>query len=212
MCISGRSWGPVTPYGMTPCATELYVRKQKRFCLTVTRHQKYFDSRNEETATDLMSAVRGSGVTQSQLPIIAASCRQEDDRVPPATLALLRAKQAETLRALRRALIANGIDSVEDQARVLGLPRSTTWFILQSNHKWRGLNAAQVVRMLQSQRLPEEARRVVIRYVVERVEGAYGHTQVMRRKFVARLERLGWAAITQQPKDQARRHSVLVNP
>ena len=64
----------------------------------------------------------------------------------PITTAM-RAKQGETLQALRLALIANGISSVAEQAKVLCLPRSTAWFVLQSNHKWRGLNAAQVVRM-----------------------------------------------------------------
>jgi hypothetical protein len=94
------------------------------------------------------------------------------------------------------ALIANGINSVNEQARVLSLPRSTTWFVLQSNHKWRGLNAAQVARILRSQCLPEDARRVVVRYVRERAQGAYGHTEVMCQKFSMRLQQLGLASMT----------------
>jgi hypothetical protein len=152
-------------------------------------------------------------VTQSQLSVIAAQrCHQADDCLPGAKLASLRAKQAETFRALRQALIANGIDSINEQARVLCLPRSTAWFVLQSNHKWRGLNAAQVMRMLRSQCLPDDVRRVVVRYVHERAQGAYGHTEVMRQRFVERLERLGWTSIAEQPGDQSRRVTLLLNP
>jgi len=160
------------------------------------------------------SAVRGFGVTQSQQAVIAAQrCRHEGDDLPSATLATMRAKQGETLQALRLALIANGISSVAEQARVLCLPRSTAWFVLQSNHKWRGLNAAQVVRMLRSQLLPDDARRIVLRYVRERAAGAYGHTEVMRQKFLLRLQQLGWAQIAEHhPGDQSRRPSLVANP
>src|SRR5262245_44674008 len=127
-------------------------------------------------------------------------------------LASLRARQADTFRALRLALIANGISSVDEQAKVLCLPRSTAWFVLQSNHKWRGLNAAQVVRMLRSQQLPEDARRIVLQYVHERSAGAYGHTQVMRQRFLLRLERLGWATLIDQPGDQSCRPRLAANP
>jgi hypothetical protein len=124
----------------------------------------------------------------------------------------LRAKQAETFRALRQALIANGIGSINEQARVLCLPRSTAWFVLQSNHKWRGLNAAQVMRMLRSPCLPDDVRRVVIRYVHERAQGAYGHTEVMRQRFVARLEKLGWSSIVEPRSDQSRPVRLVLNP
>jgi hypothetical protein len=134
-------------------------------------------------------------VTESRPSYIAAqNCQLEGDGAPPTALTSLRERQTETLRALRLALIAHGINSVDEQAKVLCLPRSTTWFVLQCNHKWRGLNAAQVVRMLRSERLPEEARRVVMRYARERADGAYGHTEAMRRKFLMRLEKLGWAS------------------
>jgi len=163
------------------------------------------------------SAVRGFGVTQSQLAVIAAQRRRhEGDDLPSVTAASMRSKQGETLRALRLALIANGISSVAQQARVLCLPRSTAWFVLQSNHKWRGLNAAQVVRMLRSQWLPDDARRIVLRYVRERAAGAYGHTEVMRQKFLLRLEQLGWAPVAEHPADrsgdQSRRPSLVTNP
>jgi hypothetical protein len=160
------------------------------------------------------SASSGFGVPQSQLTVIAAQRRRQEG-VSPASLASLRAKQGETLHALRLALIANGISSVAEQARVLCLPRSTAWFVLQSNHKWRGLNAAQVVRMLRSQWLPEDARRIVMRYVHERAAGAYGHTEVMRQRFLVRLERLGWAPVAEHPGepsgDQSRRPSLVAN-
>ena len=124
-----------------------------------------------------------------------------------ATPASMQAKQIETLRTLRWALIVNGITSLAEQARVLGLPRSTAWSILQGNHKGAGLKADVVVRMLRSQQLPEDARRVVIQYVQQRVDGAYGHSELLRRRFVMRLEKLGCASIIQQP-DPAKRRNV----
>jgi hypothetical protein len=139
-------------------------------------------------------------MAQNQLAVSATQRHQQAaDHEAPATLELLRAKQVETLRALRQALIANGIDSIDEQAKALCLPRSTTWFVLQSNYKCRGLNAAQVVRMLRSQRLPENVRSVIVRYVHERSIGAYGHTAVMRRKFAVRLQKLGWSSFVVLP-------------
>jgi len=103
----------------------------------------------------------------------------------------MQAKQIETLRALRWALIVNGIDSLAEQARVLCLPRSTAWAALQGNHKGAGLKAAVVVRILRSQKLPEDARGIMMRYIQERVDGTYGHSEPVRRKFAMRLEKLG---------------------
>jgi len=108
-----------------------------------------------------------------------------------AKLASMRAKQIDDLRALRWALIVNGITSLAQQARVLGLPRSTAWSVLQGSYKGAGLSADVVVRMLRSRRLPEDARGVVIRYVQQRVNGAYGHSELVRQRFVVRLEQLG---------------------
>ena len=138
-------------------------------------------------------------MAQRQLPGIAARVPpQHVERLASTTLASMQAKQIETLRALHWALIANGITSLDEQARVLCLPRSTAWFVLHSNHKCTGLNAALVVRMLCSEQLPEDARRIVIRYVQERVDGTYGHSDLLRQRFVQRLQKLGWATIVQQ--------------
>src|SRR5262245_27969212 len=122
-----------------------------------------------------------------------------------ATLASMQAKQIETLRTLRWALIANGITSFGEQAKALCLPRSTAWSVLHSSHKCTGLNAALVVRMLRSQRLPEDARRIVIIYAQDRAEGVYGHSDLLRQKFVMRLEKLGWGSIIQQSGKSASR-------
>jgi hypothetical protein len=87
-------------------------------------------------------------------------------------------------------MIANGINSLDQQATALCLPRSTAWSVLHGNHKCSGLNAALVVRMLRSEKLPEDARRIVIQYIRERVNGAYGHSERLRRRFEVRLEKL----------------------
>lgn len=150
--------------------------------------------------TNLTVYGSGFGVPQNQLSVTATRRGQQTaDCEALAKLELLREKQAETLRALRQTLIANGIDSLDEQAKALCLPRSTTWFVLQSNYKCRGLNAAQVVRMLRSQRLPENVRSIIVRYVHERSIGAYGHTAVMRRKFAVRLQKLGCSSFEVLP-------------
>jgi len=104
----------------------------------------------------------------------------------------MQTKQIERLKTLRWALIANDINSLAEQAKVLSLPRSTAWSVLHGDHKGAGLNATVVVRMLRSQQLPEDARRVVLRYVQERVDGAYGHSELVRQRFAMRLEELGF--------------------
>jgi hypothetical protein len=52
------------------------------------------------------------------------------------------------------ALVAAGFDTLDKQAEVLGLPRSTTWTILRGTHKKSGLSATLLTRMLKSLRLP----------------------------------------------------------
>ena len=45
------------------------------------------------------------------------------------------------IRNICDALVAAGFNTLAKQAKVLGLPRSTTWSILRGNHKKSGISA-----------------------------------------------------------------------
>jgi hypothetical protein len=76
---------------------------------------------------------------------------------------------------LREALVAAGIFALDDQAKALGLGRSTTWTILKGNHKGSGLSAALINRILVAPQLPPLVRAKVLEYVEEKADGRYGH-------------------------------------
>lgn len=99
--------------------------------------------------------------------------------------------QGDKIRELRHALVDAGFVSLDQQAAVLGLPRSTTWFVLQGMHKCSGLHAGLIARMWHAPGLPATVRRVLTDYVTERSRGAYGHDDAKRQRFVAQLARSG---------------------
>ena len=94
-----------------------------------------------------------------------------------------KARQAAKLTGLREALIAAGCDTIAKQAAVLGLLRSTTWALLNSD-KRAGPSAGVLKRILSSPNLPPTARRKVEQYVEEKGRGLYGHSK--RRTLVFR--------------------------
>jgi hypothetical protein len=98
-----------------------------------------------------------------------------------------RARQTERIKLLRQALLNAGHVSLNQQAAALGLARSTTWAVLQANHKCWGLRAAVVKRMLASPTLPASARDAILSYVDEKLRGAYGHNDLQVDRFSARL-------------------------
>ena len=104
----------------------------------------------------------------------------------------MRASQVSKIRELRQALIRAGLVSLDQQAAALGLSRSTTWAVLKGNHKCSGLRAALIARMWAAPHLPPAAKRILADYVVEKSHGAYGHSDVIRRRFVAQLEKAGF--------------------
>jgi hypothetical protein len=103
----------------------------------------------------------------------------------------MRARQTQRIRDIRAALIDSGFVSLDQQAAALGLSRSTTWAILQGNHKCTGLRAALVARMLASPRLPRAARTTLLNYIHQKSQGAYGHNDLQCQRFIAQLERCG---------------------
>jgi hypothetical protein len=106
------------------------------------------------------------------------------DRLLPSEL---KALQRLKIRKLRDALVNAGLVTLDAQAEALGLRRSTTWAILQANHKASGLSAAIVNRMLESPHLPPTVRATLFEYIEEKTAGYYGASVMQRRQFAARL-------------------------
>jgi hypothetical protein len=97
-----------------------------------------------------------------------------------------KARQASKLAEIRAALVAAGFDTTAKQSAVLGVGRSTTWAVLNSD-KRAGPSANVIKRILSSPSLPAVARRKVEQYVREKGRGLYGHsdprTQAFRDQF-----------------------------
>jgi hypothetical protein len=102
----------------------------------------------------------------------------------------MKAKQSAKIRDLRQALMKLGFVTLDKQARVLELSRSTTWTVMRGSHKCSGLSAGIIKRMLNSPQLPPLARTVLLEYVEEKSAGTYGHGQYRLRIFRAQLGQL----------------------
>jgi hypothetical protein len=102
-------------------------------------------------------------------------------------LSEMKARQSAKIAEIRDALIAAGFDTLLKQATVLRLSKSTTWAVLQAEHKSSGLSASVINRILRSQELPPTARRVIEEYVREKLQGAYGHSKTTLMRFRVQL-------------------------
>jgi hypothetical protein len=104
-----------------------------------------------------------------------------------ATAAICKARQSSKIREFGHALVVAGFLTLDEQAKALGLSRSTTWTILKGNHKGSGLTAGIINRMLAAPRLPPLVRAKIVEYVQEKAAGLYGGSRGQRRRFAARL-------------------------
>jgi len=94
-----------------------------------------------------------------------------------------KARQASKIASLRDALVRNGYGTLQKQAAVLGISRSSAWYLLNGDYKGSGLSASTIKRILSSSTLPDEARQVIEEYVEERLVGAYGHAPARLKAF-----------------------------
>ncbi len=101
----------------------------------------------------------------------------------------MKAHQSAKISELGEALASTGHSHLDDQARVLGLPRSTTWTILHGTHKNYGLSAAVIAQMLAQPQLPPLVRTKIIEYVDEKCAGMYGDKPTALRRFSVALTR-----------------------
>ena len=110
-------------------------------------------------------------------------------QLEPATTAQAKAKQSIKIRELEVALRRAGLIALDEQAKALGLPRTTTWKLLRGSYKTSGPSAVIINRILCAPRLPLTARIKILEYIQERVSGAYGHSKSQLRRFSIRI---GW--------------------
>jgi DNA-binding CsgD family transcriptional regulator len=97
-------------------------------------------------------------------------------------------RQALKLAEIREALVAAGYDTTAKQAAILGIGRSTAWWLL--NHDKRAGPSAKVIkRILLSPQIPKRVRRKVEQYVEEKVRGIFGHSEQRTQWFSEQFHR-----------------------
>ena len=96
-----------------------------------------------------------------------------------------KARQAIRIKEIGAALAADGFVTVDEQARALGLSRSSAWAVLKADHKASGLTVPTINRMLSSPELPPNVRFTILKYVEEKLAGLYGHNKKQLRRFAA---------------------------
>jgi|SRR5262245_51345064 len=98
-----------------------------------------------------------------------------------------KSRQAQKIGEIADALVRVGYVTLDQQAKALGLCRSTTWTVVKRSHKASGLTANVINRMLAAPQLPPPVREKINEYVRERLAGTYGHGSMQLRKFARRV-------------------------
>ena len=120
-------------------------------------------------------------------PLSAADLQGRGGERPLPLSARVKARQASKIKELAEAVESAGFLTLDEQAKALGLPRSTAWTIRRASHKASGLSASIIKRMLAAPELPALARSKIIEYVEEKAAGLYGGSRSQRRRFAAQL-------------------------
>jgi hypothetical protein len=77
-------------------------------------------------------------------------------------------KDAVGLHDISTALIASGYTHLDEQAKALGLNRSTAWTIIKTKHKLGRLSTKTTDRILANPETPASVRTVIQRYIAAR--------------------------------------------
>ncbi len=80
-------------------------------------------------------------------------------------------KYPTKIQDIAGALIAEGYRSLDEQAKALGVHRSTAWTIVKTKHKLGRLSRKTTNSMLANPALPPSVRIVVLQYLTERSDG-----------------------------------------
>jgi hypothetical protein len=81
------------------------------------------------------------------------------------------------LQHISKALIACGYTSLDQQAKALGIHRSTAWTIIKTKHKLGRLSAKTTSRILANPETPSRVRAVIQQYLAERSITAGGNNR-----------------------------------
>ena len=133
-------------------------------------------------------------MNRASTAVDACSCfsvTRDDARATIHQNALAEVKKRQSLKIgnVRDALINAGFTTLDQQAKALGLCRSTAWTIVRANHKASGLSANIINRMLSAPKLPRLVRARILEYVEEKAAGLYGHSALQARRFLGRIQR-----------------------
>ena len=83
-----------------------------------------------------------------------------------------RRKYSVGIQHIREALVASGYTSLDQQAKALGIHRSTAWTIIKATHKLGRLSRKTTVRILAIPTPHSVHRAVIQQYLAERSVGA----------------------------------------
>ena len=72
------------------------------------------------------------------------------------------------IQQLREALIISGYTTLGQQAKALGVSRSTAWTIIKTRHKLGRLNTKTTQRILRNPETPPSVRAVIEQYLAEK--------------------------------------------
>jgi len=86
------------------------------------------------------------------------------------------------LAEIREALVIAGYNTIAKQAAVLGVGRSTAWWLL-THDKRAGPSAKVIKRILLSPQIPKKVRLKVEQYVEDKIHGRYGHSKQRTQSF-----------------------------
>ena len=75
------------------------------------------------------------------------------------------------LQQIREALVQSGYTKLDQQAKALGVDRSTAWTIIKTRHKLGRLSAKTTQRILANPDTPPSVRSVIQKYLAERSLG-----------------------------------------
>jgi len=75
-----------------------------------------------------------------------------------------------TVQEIRKALGTSGNVSLDQQAKALGIHRSTAWTIIKSQHKLGRLNHKTIKRILENSETPPAVRAIVQQYLAEKYD------------------------------------------
>ena len=104
---------------------------------------------------------------KSQPPVVVNT---RASKTPLERLHLVRDLNARKNRIqdITRALTLSGYTSLDQQAKALGLHRSTAWTIIKNKHKLGRLSAKTIERIIANPETPPLVLTVIQEYVIER--------------------------------------------